>query len=412
METPSSRSQPARGLFALIRRVGQVLADRPPSHQRVWSIGLLVLITGVSWALVAWPLDFTDLWRYWDGPLYATVAKTFYRPEAVADNPVLVAYGIAPIDLAPFLLGYPLLTRALAPLFGYGASMVFLSVLFSAASAVLFYLLLQEAHLSARPLWMGFLFPFVPYRWLIYRSVAATEPMFLAWTLGAFYCYQKQRRWGALILAALACVTRIQGILLVPTFLILAALDRSLPPWQRLKWAALSLLVIPSCLGANVAWHTLVFGTPLAYFAANYHMLGRIPFWQMVRYAQMMTQGIISIEGYLGSQLYLILYAINLIGLARLWQADRTRGKMLFVYSLLGMGFLSLITAEDLARYMLAIAPFTWLVAFADLWEDRRVAWAMPPVILLTYLYTWNLIPRGGIDPRFVPAFIEWLARP
>lgn len=290
--------------------------------------------------------------------------------------------------------------------------MVFLSVLFSAVSAVLFYLLLREAHLTARPLWLSLLFLFVPYRWLIYRSVAATEPMFLAFTLGAFYCYQTRRRLGALILAAAACVTRIQGTLLLPTFLFLAVCDRTLTPPQRMKWAVLALLIVPSLLVANAAWHAHIFGTPLAYLAANYHMLGVIPFWQMVRYAQIMTHEIISIEGYFGSQLYLLLYGINLIGLARLWRADCTRGKMLFVYSLLGIGFLSLITAEDLARYMLAIAPFTWLVAFADLWEDRRTAWALPLVFLLTYLYTWNLIPRGGIDPRLMPALIEWLARP
>ncbi|MBC7240427.1 MAG: hypothetical protein H5T71_10045, partial [Chloroflexi bacterium] len=58
------------------------------------------------------------------------------------------------------------------------------------------------------------------------------------------------------------------------------------------------------------------------------------------------------------------------------------------------------------------IAPFTWLVAFAEVWEDRHIAWAMPLVVLLTYLYAWNVIPRGGIDPRLVPAFLEWLARP
>jgi len=411
MKAHQAGTPEAQGI-PLVRRLQGAFAAMPPRRRRAWHIGILVFITIASWALVAWPLEFADLWRYWDGPLYATVARILYRPAAAAENPVLQAYGIEPIDLAPFLLAYPLATRLLGLIFTYPVSMILLSVICSAISVVLFYLLLGELRVTSRPLWLSLLFLFVPYRWLIYRSVAATEPMFLAFLLGAFYCYQRRQMWGALALAALACVTRIQGLLLLPTFLLLILFDRSQPLPQRLRWAALTALIVPSLLGANVAWHTYTLGTPFAYWVANDRLMGWIPFWQMVRYAQDMTHGIISIEGYLGSQLYLLLYGVNLIGLARLWKVDSSRGKMLFVYSLLGVGFLSLIAHEDLARYMIAIAPFTWLVAFAEVWEDRHIAWAMPLVVLLTYLYAWNVIPRGGIDPRLVPAFLEWLARP
>ena len=66
----------------------------------------------------------------------------------------------------------------------------------------------------------------------------------------------------------------------------------------------------------------------------------------------------------------------------------------------------------DEGRELIAVAPFTWLIGFCDVWEDRRVAWAVPWIVLLTYLYTWLIIPRGGIDPQVVPALLEWIQTP
>jgi hypothetical protein len=381
------------GWAALRERIAARLAR---SH-----IPILIAITVISWGAVALLLreDLSALYGYWDGPMYITVAKAFYRIPP--NNPIGRAYKWPTERFAPFLLGYPLAIRAVAPLLGYHWGSVALSVLFSGAACVLFYTLLRELGLSEHPLWLSVVFLFVPYRWLIYRSVGASEPMFMALTLLSLLLFCRRRYALSFGAAALACATRVQGICLVPTYGLMVLLDRE----RDLRGKVLLLLgvsAIPVLLGLHGLLHDRAFGDWLAYLAVNKELIGPVPFKQIAELFDSDDPWI----WYFGSPLYLLLYAITLLGLARLWRLDA--GKVVFTYSAIAFVFLAFVTHEDLARYLIPIAPFTWVLGFKEVWEDARSRLVFPVALALTYLYAWQVIPRNGVASWVVQELLAW----
>lgn len=369
---------------------------RPRYH-----IPILVTVALLSWGAVVLPLshDLSVLYRHWDGPMYIMVAKTLYRipPE----NPLSERYKWPPKRFAPFLMMYPLAIRAVAPLLGYHWGMVGLAVFFATVAAVCFYALLRDSGVTDRPLWLAILFLFVPHRWLIYRSVGASEPMFLAFSLLSLWLFVRRKYVLSFVAAAVACDTRIQGLFLIPAYGLTILLDRDM---GRGRKAALLLAsaAVSSLLCLNMAIYHRVWGDFWAYLTINNTMVEFMPFGQLIDY----VQDVHAWQGYFGSQHYLLLYGITLIGLARLWRIDR--GRVLFVYSLFSFAFLTLILHEDLARYLIAVAPFTWLLGFQEVWTDRRILWVVPILLALVYAYAWNAIPLNVADAGPVNSLLQW----
>ncbi len=364
-------------------------------------IPILVVITVISWGAVAGPLreDLSALYRYWDGPMYITVAKAFYRIPL--SNPIGRAYKWPPERFAQFLFGYPLAIRVVAPLLGYHWGSVALSVLFSAAACVVFYLMLRELGLSDHPLWLSIVFLFVPYRWLVYRSVGASEPMFMTFTLLSLLLFCKQRYALSFLAAALACATRVQGICLVPTYALMVLIDRKRELRSKVT-LLLGISSIPILLCLNGLLHYRAFGNWLTYFAVNEEMIGLVPFKQIIKFFDDTDPW----KWYFGAPLYLLLYTITLVGLARLWSLDKR--KVVFTYSLIGLVFLAFVTHEDLARYVIPIAPFTWVLGFKEIWEDAKSRLVFPVVLALNYLYAWQLIPSNGVASFVVKELLAW----
>ena len=385
-------------VFAFLNALQARLVALPP---RVHVL-ILLAVTVLSWGMVALPLreDLSVLYRYWDGPMYIVVAKTLYRIPW--ENPITDVYGWPPEAFAPFLLAYPLAIRAVAPILGYPWGMICLTVLSSAVAAILFYHMVRDLGLSQNPLGLAIWFLFVPYRWLVYRSVGATESMFLALTMLSLWMFIRHRYALSFLAAAVACVTRIQGLLLVPTYLLLILTDPedNLLP-KMLQFAG--IVAIPSLLCLNFWLHDRAFGNPLAYLAVNNEMVRLSPLWKMLDFARNSP----FLAGAMGSQLFLVLYAITLIGLVRLWSIDKSH--VLFTYALFGLLFLTLIADEDLARFLIPIAPFTWILGFRDVWHDRKMAWAFPLVVALTYAYTWQLLPTNTMRPEVMSALLAWM---
>jgi hypothetical protein len=261
--------------------------------------------------------------------------------------------------------------------------------------------LLRDSGTAEKPLWLAILFLFVPHRWLIYRSVGASEPMFLAFTMLSLWLFVRRRYALSYVAAAVACDTRIQGVFLVPAYGLALLLDREMGRGRR-ALLCLGLVAIPSLLGLNMAVYHRVWGDFWAYLSINSAMVEFMPFGQLIDY----VQDVHAWEGYFGSQHYLLLYGITLLGLVRLWRVDR--GRVLFAYSLFGFAFLTLILHEDLGRYLIAVAPFTWLLGFQDVWSDRRILWALPILLALVYAYTWNAIPHNVADAGPVHALLRW----
>jgi hypothetical protein len=320
--------------------------------------------------------DLDKIGRYWDGPPYMYVAKTLYRVPA--DHP-FVPYDLPPWYFANHLPGYPLLIRlfTVVTLGAYPAAMILATLATAVGSALLFYELLEREQLVASPLWTAVLFSFMPPRWMLYHAVGASEPLFYCLVFAAFLFLAKGRTAAVIACIALAAVTRITGVLLVPIFGLIYLLRGQ---WRRAFAVPLALLALLAVFG----WYYVVYGDFLAYFSwtmDNAQLLAPWPFTAYVRKAT---------EGMHGADLYAWLYLLFGIGTLALW-----RRRELFIYCAVFWVFFTFTTYKDLPRYMLAFSPFALLVGFDAVLSRRECRLVLPLLIYLDGVYAWRMIPKN-----------------
>ena len=321
-----------------------------------------------------------QVFRYWDGPLYLYMSRVFYH---VPDAHPFTAYGLTPIYFASHMPLYPLLIRALTVLtLGHSpAAMLLATALTSALAAVLFYEVLRQFELVTSPLWTAVLFSFLPPRWLIYHSVGATEPLFFCCVFAAFLAYRHERFGWLALFVGLACLTRITGVLLVPSFGLALVLRRR---WTGAAVVGLSLLAL---LGLFAYYH-FHYGDFFAYSRWNVDRQGMAtfqPFTGLMRAA----------EGgnYRVAELYVGMYIVYALGTLALW-----RHREVFLYAAAFFLLLAFVLAKDMPRYFLAIAPFSILVGYDAVLSRTACRWALPLVAYLGYVAAWTAIPQNMVS--------------
>lgn len=92
-------------------------------------------------------------------------------------------------------------------------------------------------------------------------SLPWTESLFLCLTVGSIYAAKRDAWWVAGSLGALASATRVSGIFLLPTLLILYLQRHRGRPRPDI----LSLMLVPAGLGAFICYLYLITGNPLAF---------------------------------------------------------------------------------------------------------------------------------------------------
>ncbi len=180
------------------RAAGLVLASK-----------VLLLVYGAQ-AFVLWknePLgsfyERLAIWNRWDAPHYLDIARMGYVPEGVEAR-WIVFYPLYPwlVRAATLVLRDELL----------GAFLV--SAVASVAAGVLLYRLarVDEAEDVAR----ASVFFMLVFPTAYFLHIGYTESLFLALALGAFLAARARCWWAAGLLGALAAMTRVNGLLLVP----------------------------------------------------------------------------------------------------------------------------------------------------------------------------------------------------
>lgn len=143
-------------------------------------------------------VHFVNPWFGWDTISYLGIAILGYRPDA----------SIA------FMPLYPVLIRFSAPFFGWNhllAALV-LSTLFCILALVLLYELLTEMY--PRGVARDAVIMFLTFPTAFFLLAGYTESLFIALVL-AFWIFARRRRWlWAGLFAALATLTRLQGVIL------------------------------------------------------------------------------------------------------------------------------------------------------------------------------------------------------
>jgi len=163
----------------------------------------------------------STLWSRWDASHYLSLAEKGYVSEGEGRFSIV------------FYPLYPWLIRAVAFVCRsyFGAALV-VSGVASIAAALLFRRLVELDHpakVARLAIWFLFIFPTA-----YFLHIGYTESLFLALVLGCLLAARKQYWAVAGVLGALACLTRVNGLLLVPTLLVEAWLQYRVT--RRINW--------------------------------------------------------------------------------------------------------------------------------------------------------------------------------
>jgi hypothetical protein len=167
-----------------------------------FAVWLGVLMTG----------PFASIVCYWDGPNYVYAAITLYNIPN--DNPWGQAFHYEPSYFACHLPGFPLLIR----LWGFfTVGNYYLADLLAILTSALlmsysFRRLLVAYRCVANPTYTTILLALIPMRLVIYHSVGASEPLFIAEICFALVFFKLDSFTGTLLSVWAACITRIEGM--------------------------------------------------------------------------------------------------------------------------------------------------------------------------------------------------------
>jgi hypothetical protein len=212
---------------------------------------------------------------------------------------------------------------------------------------------------------------------MLYHAVGASEPLFYCLVFAAFLFLAKGRTAAVVACIALASITRITGVLLVPIFGLIYLLRGQ---WARAFAVPLALLGLLAVFG----WYHVVYGDFFAYFAWTMDNAQLIAPWPFTAYFRKAAEGMHSAD------LYAWLYLLFGIGTLALW-----RRRELFVYCAVFWVFFTFTTYKDLPRYMLAFSPFALLVGFDAVLARRECRLVLPLLVFLDCVYAWRMIPKN-----------------
>ncbi|OGE64977.1 hypothetical protein A3I48_00965 [Candidatus Daviesbacteria bacterium RIFCSPLOWO2_02_FULL_36_7] len=150
--------------------------------------------------------DILSLWIHWDGPHYIDIAKNWYQTTG------------DPINFIVFYPLYPILIKISNIAFGnFNLSAIIISCIFSISASVFLYelvLLDFNKRVALLSVWFLNIFPTA-----YFLQAAYTESLFLTTSLATLYFYRKRSFIKSGLIGAFASMTRINGILLLPIFL-------------------------------------------------------------------------------------------------------------------------------------------------------------------------------------------------
>jgi hypothetical protein len=191
-----------------------------------------------------------EIWNRWDAVNYQKIAQFGY--SATGDmQPMLVFYPLYPwtVRLVAFA------TR------DYLISAFIVSTLASLVTAIVLMRLVEldySKELAQRAVWFLFIFP-TSY----FLHIGYTESLFLMLVLISVYSARKQRWYLAGVFGALACMTRANGLILLPVLTTEAAYQY----WttRRWRWQWLWIAVAGLGFGGYLLLNKYVTGDPLAF---------------------------------------------------------------------------------------------------------------------------------------------------
>jgi len=323
-------------------------------------------------------LSMLELYKHWDGALYAIVARTWYNPNSfiLRQSPL----GLSPGYFTAHFPFYPFLISLLSPFIGYLKSMLIWPVFFGAALACFFYYFAKSFKLTKKPLVLSLVFLFFSPRFFVIRSVPAPESVFMFLVLVSLFFFLRKRYFISSLMAGLVALTRPPGILIFFGFAFYYL--EKIVKEKKIAWQALWLLFIPLSLLLLFGFYYLQTGDLFAYFryGANNHLL--FPPFQVFNQAATWVK-----TGWLEE--ILLIYFFYLLAIFYLSKKPKLRPLFWFML----VYFLAVISVEhrDISRYSLPMLPGA-LIAMEKFFTSKKFGLALVVLLPALYFYAWNFL--------------------
>jgi hypothetical protein len=360
-----------RRLRDQLRFVGPIVALVLGLKALVFSLGVVVRETIGDQTFPAFGDRFT-FWSAWDAPHYVDIAERGYQTSGDAANFIV------------FLPGYPYATRMLSWLLPgdmLTAAFVLSGIASVAAAVLLAYLVRADGgddDQATRASWFLLIFPTAYFLHIPY-----TESFFLTLLLGSFLAARTGHWAVAGVVGALAAVSRINGILLIPALLVEA--------WLQYRKTRR--------FDPSVLWIGVIGVGLLTYLAINQHYFGDPLHFQAVQsehWFKHLQDPVTSIRGMIESaagrttndrQMFVTQELLFLgVGLVATVLAFRFSRPSYAVWALLNLLlFASTSWIQSTPRYVITLFPIflllaqatrrPWVAMFATAWSFGMFVW-------------------------------------
>jgi hypothetical protein len=375
--------------------------DFPPDFWRpelgdLFALGATAIVTLVIWVIMIYSRGYLSVVAYWDGPNYIYAGMTLYH---IPPDYLWQAYfEYPPYYFACHLPGFPLAIRLFSTiLFNRFVAGTHLAIfVISLLGVYVFRRLLLIYDAVKDPTLTSILLSIVPIRYVLYHTVAASEPLFLLYCYLAFIFLKTNRMIPLFLSICGATVTRIEGLAIWGTVGLCYLLRLDL---KRAIVVGFTLIAPLSVMGL----HRLRFGDWLAYihFNQGHNSLIQFPPFHEPRGAMAGSQD----TDYIISSLSLFLPFI--IGTILVFPVCVPFGIFSFVY----VWFTSLLFHLDLYRYAIPGCVFAFLVGFDEVWSSQAFTlgsrWFIPCYLILVFWYAVGQVGSNVAGDWFVQAVLE-----
>lgn len=327
------------------------------------------------------------IYRNWDGPGYAVVARTLYdvkEIERINPFPFLASSHYA----FQFPL-YPIFIRLLS-FIGYNESMILVSQLFSLAYAIAMFYLVKIINPKANAGFVAILSLFLTPRWFIVRHVGSTEPQFLFFiTLFMLFFYQKKYLASALFVA-LAQLTKPQGIIFfigIALYYCFAIITKK----EKIQ-TFLPYLLIPVALIAVFTLYYFRFGDFFIFLGNEALPTMQFPPLKILT-SKTVYSALIDLF-VVWKETIVYTYLLYFVGIALLWE------KRLYMFTIVALTYflpVLFFVQTDMMRFITPILPFAFL-GLSDALSKKTVYIALLVCTPMVFLYAigyvnYNLAP-------------------
>ena len=245
--------------------------DRTDAQLLAWTLITKVAVLAIGYvalsAAIGGTPGFLDPWHRWDAPHYTDIAVFGYMANDPGNLSSPGYSQVFPGDLDLYIVFFPLfpwLIAAVNAVIGEPIVSAFLvATVASLFVAPLLYRLVSVDLGHGIGLWTaGFLLVF-PTAYFLH--IGYTESLFLSLAFGSMWLARTNRWWLAGLLAALAALTRVNGLILAPALAVEAFLQWRVDPERRLRVAWLAIAGVGIGFGIYLVVNQVVYGDPFAF---------------------------------------------------------------------------------------------------------------------------------------------------